>query len=162
MSYLYSFPERSLSDIGERKNRSLATGNLSKDHCPHGPIIDLFFFLRTRVITMYAWGLYPLFHTGNLFQKKVGPKKIIQDKFGYSPPYAPQTGMLKIDSFFQTSFHCPEEVAHSALKCWQHNGYSDWEHVERGRGIEENARGVQCSNYFNSILLKCVQQARAP
>ena len=43
---------------------------------------------------MYAWGLYPLFGTGNLFPKKVGPKKIIQDKFGYSPPCAPQTGIL--------------------------------------------------------------------
>ena len=49
------------------------------------------FFLRTRVITMYAWGLGPLFGNGNLFPKKIGPKKIIQDKFGYSPPYAPQT-----------------------------------------------------------------------
>ena len=43
------------------------------------------------------------------------------------------------------------EVAHSALKCWQHNGYSGWQHVELGRGIEETHRGVTCSNYFQSI-----------
>ena len=36
-------------------NRTLATGTLSRDVCPHGPKIDSRYFL----CTMYAWGLCP-------------------------------------------------------------------------------------------------------
>ena len=31
-------------------------------------------------------GVVPFFGNGNLFRKKLGPKKFIVDKFGYKPP----------------------------------------------------------------------------
>ena len=63
-------------------NRTLATGTLSRDVCPHGPKIDSGYFFVYHV----RLGVVPFFGNGNLFRKKLGPKKFIRDKFGYNPP----------------------------------------------------------------------------
>ena len=39
-------------------------------------------------------GAVPFFGDGNLFRKKLGPKKFIRDKFGYNPPVGTAHGDL--------------------------------------------------------------------
>ena len=50
-------------------------------------IVDIFWY-HVRL------GVVPFFGDGNVFRKKLGPKKFMRDKFGYNPPVGTAHGDL--------------------------------------------------------------------
>ena len=69
---VWSFSERSLLETCKGINRTLATGTLSRDVCPHGPKIDSGYFL----CNMYAWGLCPFLGTEIYSEKSLAPRNL--------------------------------------------------------------------------------------
>ena len=62
-------------------NRTLATGTLSRDVCPHGPKIDSGYFL----CTMYAWGLCPFLGMEIYSEKSLAPRNLSGINLGTTP-----------------------------------------------------------------------------
>ena len=62
-------------------NRTLATGTLSRDVCPHGPKIDSRYFL----CTMYAWGLCPSLGLAICSEKRLAPRNFSGINLGTTP-----------------------------------------------------------------------------
>jgi len=53
-------------------------------------IVDIFWY-HVRL------GVVPFFGDGNVFRKKLGPKKFMRDKFGYNPPVGTTHGDMGFD-----------------------------------------------------------------
>ena len=70
---VWSFSKRSLLETCEGINRTLATGTLSRDVCPHGPKV-----VRLEVV--------PFFGNGNLFRKNsLAPRNLSGINLGTTP-----------------------------------------------------------------------------
>ena len=78
---VWSFSERSLLETCKGINRTLATGTLSRDVCPHGPKIDSGYFL----CNMYAWGLCPFLGTEIYSEKSLAPRNLSGINLGTTP-----------------------------------------------------------------------------
>ena len=78
---VWSFSERSLLETCKGINRTLATGTLSRDVCPHGPKIDSGYFL----CTMYAWGLCPFLGMDIYSEKSLAPRNLSGINLGTTP-----------------------------------------------------------------------------
>ena len=78
---MWSFSERSLLETCKGINRTLATGTLSRDVCPHGPKIDSGYFL----CTMYAWGLCPFLGMDIYSEKSLAPRNLSGINLGTTP-----------------------------------------------------------------------------
>ena len=78
---VWGFSERSLLETCKGINRTLATGTLSRDVCPHGPKIDSGYFL----CTMYAWGLCPFLGMDIYSEKSLAPRNLSGINLGTTP-----------------------------------------------------------------------------